>query len=45
MVPVKKIVAFLLMLAIVGSLSITTTGCGGKKEEKKTEKKEPEKKP
>jgi hypothetical protein len=35
-VPVKKIVAFLLMLAIVGSLSMATTGCGKKAEDKKT---------
>jgi hypothetical protein len=37
MVPVKKIVAFLLMLAFIGSLSISTIGCsgGGKKDDKK----------
>jgi hypothetical protein len=35
MVPVKKILAFLLTLAFVGSLSIATTGCGKKADEKK----------
>jgi hypothetical protein len=47
MVPVKKVIAFLLTLAFVGSLSIATTGCGKKAEEKKaggtTEKKDDKK--
>jgi len=34
-VPVKKILAFVLMLAVVGSLSMSTIGCGKKAEEKK----------
>jgi len=32
---VKKILAFVLMLAVVGSLSMSTIGCGKKAEEKK----------
>jgi hypothetical protein len=46
---VKKLVAFLLMLALICSLGITGTGCSKKAEEKKAtppaENKEPGKKP
>jgi len=46
---VKKILAFVLMLAVVGSLSMSTIGCGKKADEKKgtttpAEKKADEKK-
>jgi hypothetical protein len=38
-VPVKKVIAFLLLVAMICTLSVATTGCGGGDTKKKTEEK------